>query len=228
MKKLKKPEFSYIKAKVLDPNYFPDDLRKELRALLPNRISDADAARFLVSCAEEVQMVEMSARENAIGKMVEELTRIEKQANALRRSLMAMSAQTGSAFTAHFKFLCVAPALADPISPLSQHLVASEGGVLSGAWDILTDLEAGASYAASMCKPRKRPTVEEVNATALVHGLAQRYFNCFGELPPRNKETWFPRFVEHIGKHYGLKCGLKITRGELRRMGGLPEFRKEK
>ena len=206
--------------------------RKKLRSLLPKKLSASDVENFLNACAEEAQEVIITAKKNATGDIVKELRRLAKQAKDLRRSLAMLSEEGSSVFSSHFAYLSYGTSPPIRISEISREIDRAprnlDGGMLSGAWDILTDLEAGANYAADMCTPQKRPTVGEINAKALVRGLVRKHFYCFGVLPPRNKGTWFPEFAQKLGDIYGLKCGLKVVRGEVLFMKALPEFQKQK
>ena len=230
MKKLEKPDFSDGFGYLVNQESIPDKLRHELHALLPKKLDRANADNFLNLCAEEVQSAQQHARKITTGNIVTELKRIAKKAHDLRLALSVMNSQTSSVFTSYFHYLHIASTPPVQISQFSHDLVRDrheeDGGMLSGAWDILSDLEHGALCAASQCSPYKRPTLKEVNAQALIRGISQKHYWCFGKLPTRSLGTWFPCFMEHLGGHYGLNCGPKMTRGVLLNMQRMPQYQK--
>jgi hypothetical protein len=233
MKRIKKPDPLAPKGWWENPDYIPPALKSELRILLPRRMSADAATNFLNQCSAAVQTALEIAPKTSTGKTVSELNRVADRAHALLKALSAMSWDTRSVLGTHTDALTFLTNPPERLSPLcfsllrpdlspGWHLYARKDGFFLGVWDLIADLEIGARYSASQCTPSRQSKLSVNTARTLVRQVSSAYQRVTGKLPPSNKETWFPPFVEKLGRHYNLPCGLKVTRRVIREMKALP------
>lgn len=233
MQRIERPEPVEPKGYWLDTEFIAENILATLRELLPRRMAKDDAEKFLKLCSQAAQQVKETAPATPTGKIVSQLTRVAARARALRVSMKQMSMDTRSVFNTHFDALAYLTKPPHRIAELSRALVRHDDpgrkfysfrgdAFFQGTWDLVSDLEAGANYAASQCRPSRQSKTSQNNARHLVRLIAASYRGLTGRLPPRNAGTWFPGFMEEISSSLGFSCGPRLTRAVLLEMEGSP------
>lgn len=229
MKRIKKPAPLKYQAWFENTEFIPADLQSSLRKRLPRRMSPETASAFMARCSAAAQLMLETSKKTSTGKVAADLEKAADRARALLTALKALSADTRSTLGVHLDALAyltnpperlsaLSLALLRPESPSGEYRFVRTDGFFLGVCDVLSDLEMGARYAQSKCKPSRQSKVSENNARHLVREVANAYRYLHGKLPPRNAGTWFPPFVTELGRFYGYKCGLKLTRNVILEM----------
>lgn len=210
-----KPSFYTGGAFWVDPKFLPLKLQNELREILKNRtkLTPENIDAMISECNQEAQFLTKVLQINSDALVREALESITKHAGALLDVMKALPIEGLQLFNLQFDEL----ALSDQSSALpslqvhrepSEHIA---GRFLDFTWDAVADLEMVSECAATCLVLDRKNQVIARNAENLIKRVASAYFKIAGVLPPHSKNTWFPAFIDLIGKSHNLKlpCGEK-------------------
>lgn len=212
MKRLLKPSaFEGRTAIWVNPSYLPESLQAELLGLLPKSLQDKRGRDFISACGEEVQFFIEERASDSAAIQVEQLQQVKDRARSLLQALNSIGREALRGAEMSFQELAVGtepPIVLEEATRLTVHDY-EQGRFFGVVWDFVSDLEQVAQYTIEQCRLSRQAKVSDVNARRLVYGVAGRFRHQFGQLPPHSKNTWFVRFVRHLGKWEKLKlsCG---------------------
>lgn len=206
MRKLSKPDFSSGGGWVSDLPGLSDEALKELRRCLPRGMSAADSDDFLDSCGAAFRRVAAMADVEPAGSRKKVLDQLADRARALLQELNGVSSETVSSLAAHF----------DEVLPDRDEPSAND--FLDEVWTTVSALEELARYGSSQAVGSRQDRPSENNARRLVLWVAQAYERVAGRRPPYSKGTWFPEFIEVLGREFEpqLRCGRALVESVIR------------
>ena len=218
---IKKPELGYGIGYMVDSNFLPAELRKELMELiesetklLDNKAETMRVDLFLDDCGVAAQRMVMDREQIALGKEQNQLKTIATNARRLLASINAANEKTHETFTAHAEYLIYGTT---PPVKLPGKIIADlrgcgpENTLLAMGWDYAQALEQAANYAAEKIEPSKQAKPEQINGTRLTSLVVDAYWQRFNALPPMNQAGWFVAFMERLGAHFKVACGPRIV-----------------
>lgn len=212
MRQRAKPNFTSVKSLWVNPNFLPGTLLAELRRLAkPAGMNASDLQAFLVRCSEISHESSEFRALQPVGKIRDELLAIASESKRALSALRRLKPDALSAFNSHFDYLVFGTNPPIRLGIGSKSCGREDGSFLSTAWDILCDLEAGASYAADQCKPKRTAKPSLSSARSLIHQVAICAKRVTGKRPPYSKGTWFPLLVDRLGQHLDLPCGRALV-----------------
>ena len=219
MRRLKKPTFWEPSGYWVDDEYIPSELRSELREIIPSDTPREQADAFMVRCSQQTQGTFALVRVTPPATQIAELRLVEQRAHALLLALHGMSEEAASGFglaVDNLVFLTNPPFRISAATRMATGpATRREGRLLGSIWDLTTDLEAAAEYAATRVEASKQNKPTQQNARRLVFAIAAAHAGVFGGWPPIG-DGWFHDFIERLGSHYKLACGGKLVNGVLR------------
>ena len=207
-----KPDFSCGGGDIVDPEFIPASVRRELLLHLErSRLTDSQKEALLVFANDIGQMV--TDRETEPAKLQRtQIEAIEANARRLLASLAALGHPAREALHAHADYLAWGSA---PPIELDQHIKAAikhpNGSLLSSAWDWVAALEKAAEYTAAKYNIDKQSKPEQMRARGYVSLLAERVKELTGAAPPKDPASWFAGFAQCLGDHLGLPIGPRIV-----------------
>ena len=205
----KKPEFGGIGGWV-DPDFLPMKVKQELMLhLKKSTLTDAEKTSLIKFCNDMGQIIETETV--AYAQQVKQIKAIESNARRLIASMTQMSQAAEEAFTAHALYLAYGtrPPIDLPKAVIAE-VKRPGGNLLSSAWDWVQSLEQAASYAAEKYRIDRQSKPEQNKARGFVSLLATRIKELSGELPPKDRASWFAAFAACAGDHIGLHIGPRI------------------
>lgn len=213
------PDFSSGAGMWVNDEFFPPEVVAKLRKAIPrNAMTEEQASRFLLACAEWSHICDEEGMPHAMGKMRSELATVESEARRLLAALRSMHTDTISAFNAHFDYLAFGTtppvALTDRSKALARGRL--DARFLRTVWDLVEDLLLSAEYSASKIKPDRNIKPGQQAAKRLVFFVANSVVAITEHRPPFSKETWFPKFMEILGDQLGLPCGRALVESVVR------------
>lgn len=221
-----KPEFRQGGTFLTDADFLPEPLARDLRfILLRARLSDDLVQTFLSRCGQEAQFFCEARATMPAAKIVEKLDRVAGEARRLLAALNSLGPEASSTFLAHWDYLAFGSAPPVRLTPESAAKRGEEGRFLGAAWDIVSDLEVSATYAASMCNPTRGAKIGEAGIRVLVRKVADIFEAVAGRRPPYSKGTWFPEFMQTLAgwEGIGVPCGGALVEAALRTKEGQGE-----
>jgi hypothetical protein len=213
-KRLPKPHFGMAPALLLDPDFLGNEKKAELLRLIPARAMGSDKASELVNRCSELAQSESAWQDYfsvAAADQRKELELVASRAHALLIALRAMQPGTIGTFNGSVAHSDLTAGL--PLAPeeIREAPYTRAGALLDWVWHLAESLEAGATLAASHCKPRRGGKLIEGRAKGLILNVANVVQAITGKRPPHSKGTWFPEFMSAYGEMVKIRCGRALV-----------------
>jgi hypothetical protein len=224
---LHEPNFEPVRGGWIQQGYLPKTVAKELRQSIRNTralnwMTQEHVDFWLNITGEVVQMVQHHDLSGASGPRAihDEMAVTLQAVRQMRQAMANLNRETISTFNCHFMSL---QAGIIPAHRVSDKAMQSGGkGTLRTTWQALEDIETGLIHAMSRLTTDYVWKPADESGKSFVFNLARRWKAWTEKLPPRNKGTWFPEYVEIVGRHYRWRCGLTVTRGVVARLASDP------
>lgn len=209
---LEKPDFSFGEGGWVDPNFFPEELKRELLDHLNTSLLSLQQREELISFASQMAQFALPGEVITAQKQRDQIEKIAKDARRLLTSMNSLSAPAKEALHAHTDYLVYG---STPPMQLQEHIKESikhsDGGLLSHAWDWVEALEAASEYAMEQFTPDTTSKPLLNMARGYVSMVAQRIHSMTGKLPPKSGASWFAAFVTRLGEHLSLPIGPRVV-----------------
>ena len=206
-----KPDFSVGGGGMVDPEFIPADVRRELLLHLEKSPLTGEQKKALIQYANDMGQMVMDGE--LLPAQIQR-TQIERVANEARRLLQALnqlSQPARDALHAHTDYLAYG---SRPPVELEQAVKASikqpGGSLLSTGWDYVEALEKAAEYAAQQYTIDTTTKPEQSRARGFVSMLAEHVRGMTGKPPPKDKASWFACFAACLGEHLALPIGPRV------------------
>lgn len=211
-KNLKKPEFIPKGSLWIDDDYLPRDITDILFDILkqepPVPFSDDQAIDLIHACSEAAQFTN-DFEEGTNGEAHKELQILIAKTKATLKAMSELSELAITNINIRTAEIYLSTnhhiELNSVDSYKSQQL--EEGAFLESTWKTLEDLCSIAEYTVEKMAPMisTGSKVSILKAKRLTYFIAQAHQRIRGDLPPKSKETWFPRFMAELASWNGLK-----------------------
>lgn len=206
-----KPDFSTGGGGLVDPEFIPASVRRELMLhLARSRLTENQKAALLTFANDMGQMLD---RDSDPGKLQrEQIEALETNARRLLASLTALGQPALEALHAHTDYLAFGSA--PPVEldeDIKNAMKQPHGSLLSSAWDWVDALEKAASYAAGKYEIDKQSKPEQMRARGFVSLMAKQIQALTGAPPPKDPASWFSAFSVCLGNHLGLPIGPRVV-----------------
>lgn len=207
-----KPDFSVGWGGLVDPAFFPEELKKELLDHLNTSPLSIQQRKALISFASQMAQFGLCGEAIPVQTQRDQIEKIARDSRRLLTSLNALSEPAKEALHAHTDYLAYGT---NPPVQLQQHIKAAirepDGSLLSTAWDWLEALEIAAEYAMQQFTPDTTSKPLLMRARGYVSMLAQHIHAMTGSLPPKSNASWFASFVTRLGEHLELPIGPRVV-----------------
>lgn len=211
MKRLK-PDFSTGGCGLVDPEFIPESVRRELLLHLNNSPLSDDQKKSLIKFAGRIAQMVLDGK-LAVGKIQrEQIEAVAANARRLLQSLKMLGQPARDVLNANTDYL--ADVSAPPIELDNQIIDAINqpgSDLLSASWDWVNALESAAAYTVEQFKIDKTSKPEQMQSRGVVSMLAERVEVLTGSKPPCDRAAWFSNFSECLGRNMGLKIGPRIV-----------------
>ena len=203
-----KPEFPVSSGGWIEPEFFTDELRSELRLLLNISGLTADQQSDLINFASEMAQVVFDGPRTPHKQIVSELEAIESNARRLLASLNSLSPQTAKAIHAHTGPMAFG---AYRELPIADHVRRGDvEGFLGRAWDWVDALEQVAVLTADKYQLDRQTKPDQLRARGYVSMAAGYVHQVTGTFPPKDRSAWFAGFMGAVGGYLGYEIGPRM------------------
>jgi hypothetical protein len=211
MREIKKPEFQGIEGAWIDPEFFPDDLRRELLLHLAGSTLDEGQKSVLITFACEMAQSVFDGALPPTKQVLDELAAVESNARRLLASLNVLSPQAVEAVQIISSALPHGGYRDMPIPGHVRHGVGMCQSLLGLTWDWVAALEQISAKAASQRPMDRQTKPEQERARGYVSLLATRVHEQTGAWPPKSRNGWFSSFAAAIGIFLEYEIGPRIV-----------------
>lgn len=209
---LKKPDFSVGEGGCVNPNYFPESLKRELLDHLHPSPLAIQQKNSLISFASQIAQFGLCGEIISVQTQRDQIEKIARDCRRLLASLNALSKPAKEALHAHTDYLAYGT---NPPIQLQQHIKEAirepDGSLLSEVWDWVEALEVASEYAIEQFTPDTTSKPLLMRARGYVSMLAQHIHVMTGSLPPKSNASWFASFVTRLGEHLDLPIGPRVV-----------------
>ena len=206
-----KPDFSVGGGGMVDPEFIPADVRRELLLHLEKSPLTGEQKKALIQYANDMGQTVMDGE--LLPAQIQR-TQIERVANEARRLLQALnqlSQPARDSLHAHTDYLAYGSRPPVELEQAVKAAIKQPGGsLLSTGWDYVEALEKAAEYAAQQYTIDTTTKPEQSRARGFVSMLAEHVRGMTGKPPPKDKASWFACFAACLGEHLALPIGPRV------------------
>jgi hypothetical protein len=208
-----KPDLSFGHGGLVDPEFIPDSVRRELLLHLNlSTLTDEQKELLLTHSNNMAQMVINGELEPG-KRQREQIEAVATNAKRLLSSLAMLDQSAREELHVHTEYL--AHGSAPPVE-LGRHIKARltmpGETLLSSAWDWVEALETASNYTTQKFNIGKTSKPQQMQARRLVSILAERVRELTGSLPPKDAASWFAGFAECLGNQHQMQIGPRIIK----------------
>ena len=206
-----KPDFSVGGGGMVDPEFIPADVRRELLLHLEKSPLTGEQKKALIQNANDMGQMVMDGE--LLPAQIQR-TQIERVANEARRLLQALnqlSQPARDSLHAHTDYLAYGSRPPVELEQAVKAAIKQPGGsLLATGWDYVEALEKAAEYAAQQYTIDTTTKPEQSRARGFVSMLAEHVRGMTGKPPPKDKASWFACFAACLGEHLALPIGPRV------------------
>lgn len=210
---MKKPDFSIGGGGLLDSEFIPESVRRELLLHLNNAPLSGDQKDLLLEYANDIAQMVLDGELETGKTQREQIETVAANARRLLQSLKMLGQPAREALCSHTEYLAYGNA---PPVELDHHIktiiMKPGGNLLSSSWEWIAALETASTYTTEQFKIDKTSKPEQMRARGYVAMMAERVRELTGSKPPKDKAAWFAGFVDCLGQHMGLEIGPRIVK----------------
>ncbi|AOK29871.1 MULTISPECIES: hypothetical protein [Burkholderia] len=188
----KKPDLSAVPAFIVESEFLPDALRAELMLHLTDApLTGEQKAALLRFCNDWAQLPADTT------PAAQQSAQLEAIASNARRLLASMKLDDGTR---------------DVLAAHARCDLGHDRDFLSNVWDAVAALERAAEYTREQMTIDRQSKPGQQRAHALVFSLAGHVCSLTGQMPPKDRASWFAAFAACVGEHFGLTVGPRIIK----------------
>lgn len=210
---MKKPDLSSGHGGMVDPEFIPADVRKNLMLALVHSPLTEDQKISLLDYANDISQMILASEIETGKKIREQIEKVASDARRLLSSINTIGEPARDALHAHANYLAWG---STPPVELDYHIKEQikdpRTTLLSSAWDWVAALEASASYATTQFKIDKTSKPKQMRGRGFVSMMAERILELTGTKPPKDPASWFAGFAECLGQHLSIEVGPRIVK----------------
>jgi hypothetical protein len=211
MKRLK-PDFSMGSGGLVDPEFIPESVRRELLLHLNNAPLSHDQKESLLEYANDIAQMVLDGELESGKTQREQIEAVAANARRLLQSLNMLGQSARDAISGHTDYLAYGSAPPVELDDQIKDAIKRPGSnLLSASWDWIDALETASTYTTEQFKIDKTSKPEQMQARGYVAMMAERVRELTGSKPPYDRAAWFSSFSECLGRHLGLKIGPRIV-----------------
>ena len=213
IRKRKKPDLSIGRGGMVDPEFIPAKVRKNLMLHLEKSPLNNEQKSALIDYANDIGEMVLDDEIKPGKEQREQIEKVAADARRLLSSLRLMSKPARDTLNGQGDDLayCSAPPV-DIDHHIKTQIKDPRTNLLSSAWDWIATLELASNYAAKQFKIDKTSKPGQMQARGYVARLAERIRELTGSKPPKNPASWFADFVYCLCEHHKIDIGSRIIR----------------
>ena len=207
----KKPDFSTGGGGMVDPEFIPTHVRRELMLHLKKSPLTDTQKDSLIEYANDIGQMAMDGELQAAKTQRQQIERVASDARRLLQALQQLSTPARDALHAHTDYLAYGSRPPVELEQAVKATIRQPGGsLLSTGWDYVEALEKAAEYAAEQYTMDTTTKPQQLRARGYVSMLAEHVRAMTGEAPPKDNASWFACFAACLGTHLALPIGPRI------------------